>query len=388
MERETVSKMFSLIVSEICPDANASGACSFAVGNEEAVEIFEMCDKHDIAQIVAPALKKCGAVLEPELAKRLDDKMYSAVFRAEQQAFETERIMDALSKAEIPFIMLKGAVLRKLYPENWLRTSSDIDILVKPEEHDKAADMIIGELGYTLDSRTAHDVALMSAGGVCVELHFDLVEKERFPKASTILQRVWEFARPSAENEFMYRLSDEFIYFYHTVHTAKHIFNGGCGIRPLVDLYLLERAEHDKGHRDELLKEGCLLRFADVSRELVNAWFCGGDYSDILCALENYILEGGVYGTLENNVVANRRKYASRMSYYFHRLFLPKRQMQARYPYLQKFPWLMPVGYVQRVFGALSSDSRGRLKYELEVSGRLTEGSIDEFSSLISEIGL
>ena len=47
---------------------------------------------------------------------------------------------NALEKAQIPFVPLKGSVIRKYYPEAWMRTSSDIDVLVHKEDVEKTTD--------------------------------------------------------------------------------------------------------------------------------------------------------------------------------------------------------------------------------------------------------
>ena len=54
-------------------------------------------------------------------------------------------------------------------------------------------------------------------------------------------------------------MTDEMFYFYHIAHMAKHFEEGGCGIRPFIDLWTLDNikdVDHDK--RDELLSRGNL----------------------------------------------------------------------------------------------------------------------------------
>ena len=64
-------------------------------------------------------------------------------------------------------------------------------------------------------------------------------------------------------SKFRYEMTDEFFYFYHIAHMAKHFENGGCGIRPFVDLVVLDRMDSENfSKRDELLKSGGLLQFA------------------------------------------------------------------------------------------------------------------------------
>ena len=47
-----------------------------------------------------------------------------AIYRYEKINYELNRLRSALNEAQIPFIPLKGSVLRQYYPEPWMRTSS------------------------------------------------------------------------------------------------------------------------------------------------------------------------------------------------------------------------------------------------------------------------
>ena len=79
----------------------------------------------------------------------LEQYISKAVFRYEQLNYENERICMALEKAQIPFIPLKGSIIRKYYPESWMRTSCDVDVLVHEEDAEKAVDVLVKEYGYT-----------------------------------------------------------------------------------------------------------------------------------------------------------------------------------------------------------------------------------------------
>lgn len=61
---------------------------------------------------------------------------------------ELEQIGKTLEKANIPFILLKGSVIRKYYPESWMRTSCDIDILVNELDLNSAIRLLCDSLRY------------------------------------------------------------------------------------------------------------------------------------------------------------------------------------------------------------------------------------------------
>ena len=53
------------------------------------------------------------------------------------------------------------------------------------------------------------------------------------------------------------------VYFYHIAHMAKHLQQGGCGIRTFIDLWILDNLPTiDTLKRNDLLKSGGLLQFS------------------------------------------------------------------------------------------------------------------------------
>ena len=92
--------------------------------------------------------------------------MVLVVYRYEKINYELNRLCETLNEVKIPFIPLKGSVIRQYYPEPWMRTSCDIDVLVHEEAVDQTAQIIVEKLGYTYEKKQYHDISLMSDGGV------------------------------------------------------------------------------------------------------------------------------------------------------------------------------------------------------------------------------
>ena len=63
------------------------------------------------------------------------------------KATNEKELKEALEKAEIPFLPLKGSVIRKYYPEPWMRTSCDIDLLIHKEEADNVVNLFTEKFG-------------------------------------------------------------------------------------------------------------------------------------------------------------------------------------------------------------------------------------------------
>lgn len=89
--------------------------------------------------------------------------------------YALETIKSCFEKHDIEYILLKGSVLRDLYPDKWMRTSCDIDVLIKEEKLERAVSALEQETDFRYIKRLYHDVSL-STYNVHLELHFSIKE--------------------------------------------------------------------------------------------------------------------------------------------------------------------------------------------------------------------
>lgn len=355
-------------------------------------ELYNISSTHDVAHILGAALSKCGKLGDDDCSKSFRGKAMLAMSRYERIHYDLQSICDALEQAQIPFIPLKGSVLRTYYPQPWMRTSCDIDILVQPEMLGKAETILEGTLKYTNRGRRDHDVSLFSPSGVHLELHFDMLEDwYSTGNAKTILNRVWEDAVPETGWCFRCRLSDELFYFYHIAHMAKHFQAGGCGVRSFLDIWIMNhRMEFDQTARRELLQQGGLLKFAQATEELSEAWFSGKQkMGDMLKQLQDYILRAGLYGDSENRAALGQVKNGGKIRYIlFRRIFLPYAYLKAEYPILEKKKWLMPIYQVVRWCRVLKRKETIRRVAELKVNAKVSDKDTAAVAKLLEYLGL
>ena len=245
-------------------------------------------------------------------------------------------------------------------------------------------------LQYTTKERASHDVSLLTPCGICVELHFDLVEEGRANNAITMLSSVWEHVTLRENSAYWYEMSDAFFYFYHIAHMAKHFETGGCGIRPFIDLFILDRIEGaNQNARNELLERGNLLQFSRVARQLSEAWFGeDGDEDPLVLKMQNFILQGGVYRYADNRVALHQQRRGGRIGYIFSRIFLPYAKLKRYYPILEKHRWLMPFMQIRRWFMLLRPDVAKMARRELKANANAEKERADEMSELLEHIGL
>lgn len=350
--------------------------------------LFALATKHDLAHLISYSLEKCNLLQCGTLTKFKKAKS-QAIYRYLRMEREYKHLCNTFEAAKIPFIPLKGTVLRTYYPEPWMRTSCDIDILVQEESLEEAAEALVTQLDYTRGKKSNHDISLTSPSGVHLELHYRAVDEGRFLDAQAILDRIWQVAVPTGEGAYQRVLSDEMFYFCHIVHMAKHIENGGCGIRPFLDLWILNyRFPYNQEKRDELLEDGNLMKFASAVEKLSEVWFSDAQSDDMTQRLERYVLSGGTYGILENQVCVNQSKLGGKAEYALQKIFLPYDRIKYHYPILQKYRILTPIFEVIRWIKLLFKGGVKRSIQELHVNEVVAQKGSNEVKVLLEYLGL
>lgn len=384
MNQRTVDVLFALLRSAVCGKPMTQAEKEL-FSEELLPEITALAKKHDMAHVLGYALHQN----ELSSGETGELEMIKAVFRYERLTYELESLCEALEEAGVDFMPLKGSVLRAYYAEPWMRTSCDIDVLVHKVDISKAVAALTEKLQYEEKERGTHDISLFSPAGNHIELHFDLVEEGRANDAINILASVWEYAALMDGTAHRYEMSDDYFYFYHIAHMAKHFSVGGCGIRPFADTWILDRLEKaDRQKRDELLAKGELLAFAEAVRKLSRVWF-GGETADALSLqLQEFLLHGGVYGSADNRVALQQKKQGGRLGYFFSRVFIPYEKLKRYYPILEKHPWLVPVMQVRRWFMIFRPDVARMAKSELRANRSLDSSKTEEMNDLLGKIGL
>lgn len=355
-------------------------------------ELLKLASKHDVAHLLETALKK-NELLEKQ-DTGIERYILKAVYRYEQINNTYLKLCETLENAQIPFLPLKGSVLRKYYPEAWMRTSCDIDILVHEEDLEKAVSLLVDEQGYasqgyTYNEKGAHDISLFAPNKIHLELHFTLIEDGLAKEASQVLKEAWNYTVIREGFTYWHEMLDEMFYFYHIAHMAKHFENGGCGVRPFIDLWILDGIkEANAMSRKELLAKGELSRFAEVAQKLSRIWFESEQYEPITRQMESYLLHGGVYGNYENRVFVQQQIRGGRLKYVISQIFLPYSKLKTHYPILEKYPWLTPFMEIRRWCKLIFGGHFKRVTKELKFDGNISKQEDGDAKMFIKNIGL
>lgn len=385
---KTKELMFALIANELL-EATLPQDAAALIETEGLEKLYRLSKSHDVCHLVAAALERLSlGVLDPYFQKFQKQQMI-AVYRYQTSSYELDSICSLFEENGIDFIPLKGSVLRQYYPHPWMRTSCDIDVLVRPDVLDRATDLLVEKLGYQFQNKNFHNASLFTASGVHIELHFDLIEEMRHPAFAKVLPTAWDDAKPLANKAHHMAFSNEFFYFYHVAHMVKHFEEGGCGIRPFIDLLIMNRAfSFDTDKKARLLDEGVLTTFEENARMLSAAWFEGAAHTELSEMTEQFILHGGVYGNLENKIAVQQQKKGGRFSYVFKKIFPPYHVIKLQYPVLKKHWYLTPVFVVVRWFRWLFGKNAKRTANELSMNRSISDEKVSAAAELCRRLEL
>ena len=353
--------------------------------------LFNISKKHDLVHLIANVLIENNLLpSDLEITKSFIKEQNLAVYRQTLLEYEETSIGEVFEKHQIKFIPLKGAVISLLYPMPWMRTRSDIDVYIDETNLEKAVSLFRDELGYEVVSKGDHDVSFTSKSGVHVELHYKLVDLDAKAQEKQVFNSVWENATLLNESKKChYKMSNEYLYCYHVSHIAKHLRFGGCGVRFIIDTFLLNtKLEFDNGKKKDLLEKAGLLTLSNEIETLSKYWFLGNGANDVTLRLEQYVLLGGIYGSYDNKIAALQSRKKNKFAYLLSRVFLPYNQMAVKYENLKKCPILYPFYVVKRLFKLLSKNEREKALKEVETTSSKNANNQKNVAKLLNDLDL
>lgn len=370
-----------------CAFPNRTRCESIELDNDAWKRVFDISKKHDLAHIVSYALDESNNAIDEPLKKEFDQARKTAIFRYIKACNEIDAISKLFCDKEIPFIPLKGLVLANYYKEPWLRTSCDIDILIKEEDIEKATRALSENLAYTVNSKGQYDISTVSPSGVHVELHYKLIEADFY--IAQDLQQIWCSNEIFQKSSCQYAMTNEMFLLYHIYHMAKHFLHGGCGIRSFIDLWIIKNSlGYDETRATSLLKNNQLYEFYEKAIELTEVWFDSRERTPLIKEIESYVLSGGVYGSLEQNAAMFQVRRGGRFQHIIRRIFIPYKSMVFYYPSLKKCPILFPFYQIRRWFRILFCGGRKRAYNEIVANSNLSNDKKLRAQLLLKELKL
>ena len=347
--------------------------------------LFSLADSHRvypmIFEAVSPAQRNSGATAL--LFRSGMKKAQKLVLGQAKTSAEFLKLYQFLEKKGLSPMVIKGIICRDLYPSPELRSSSDEDLLIPPEEFDRYRSALLeyglSEAGSADDVQSASEVSYYN-GQVYIELH-----KQPFPPDSKAYGDLNRFFTDVEERKIskdiygvqVYTMAPADHLFYQLCHAYKHFLNCGIGIRLVSDIVLFSIAyekEIDWTRITENCREIRALDFAAALYKIGEKYLFRNRFPESLreiwltkeideAPLLQDILSGGIYGTSSEDRLHSANITLGKMeaekegtlgSPIIRTLFPGISSMKNRYPVLRKLPFLLPAAWLHRIGGYLS----------------------------------
>ena len=354
--------------------AKAASACS----EDELVQALKMAEEQKLGALTLDRLLRANAPLPRETVKKAREAAVAAAVRQQVQENELLDLLLALRAEGVAPLVVKGAVCRSLYPQPLLRPSVDEDLFLSRADLVRA-DALLRGLGLTPDQpdaspETAYELSYHRPDSpTYLELHAALLDPD-----SPVFGPCNAFFDGSLDRAVELQIQDVTVRTLHPtdhllfllLHAYKHFLHSGFGIRLIADLCLFTEHFSDQIDHAAVFSACQSLRCEEFAAacyrigqnwlgfEVPTVWQI--DNVDETPLLED-ILAAGLHGnvsldrlhssTITLKTVAAARRGAQSSRGLRHALFPAAADLQGRYRYLQKRPWLLPMAWVQRMFG-------------------------------------
>ncbi|MGL4760367.1 MAG: nucleotidyltransferase domain-containing protein [Sarcina sp.] len=237
------------------------------LGDREWNNIYDEASAHSLESVVYYAIKESDIEITSEKFEEWKRSVFLSNIHQNKHISVVSVALEKLHSAGIPVMVLKGLVLRELYPKSELRSMSDADILVRVEDLDLTCDILEG-LGYTkpevITGNESHIV--FDNETTRIEVHWDLVNENFFSGKNNFDINIWEDANNlSIEGASCFALGNEDLILHMLTHMMVHLYSMGFSLRQVLDLAFVISKNRETIDWDLVIKkieDAQILKFA------------------------------------------------------------------------------------------------------------------------------
>ncbi len=352
--------------------------------SQDWVELFRIATTHQVLPLIYEAVYDCPAArnMEPQVFMSAKQQTIRSVMLQTMKTNEFLGLFQHLQKAGVQALVVKGIVCRNLYPNPDYRMSGDEDVLI-PEEQFKLCHQVMLDYGMqpadpTQDIQSEHEVPYGKPGSpIYIELH-----KCLFPPESTAYGDLNRFFKNVHDRAIKLSIDGKQVVtmgytdhlFYLICHAFKHFLHSGFGIRQVCDIVLFANAYGKEIDWIRILQQ-CREIHADLFTAAL--FQIGQKYLTFDPSRAGYpqewqeiqvdeqlmlddLLEAGIYGdgtmsrkhssNITLNAVSSEKQGKKSSHFVIKTLFPTVQNMEGRYPYLKKHPYLLPIAWINRIW--------------------------------------
>lgn len=379
---DKINKMFlEALKASLC---NQKCDWDFEIQQEECVYLFQLAEIHHVLPMIYDAVYSCPAFRKIDISflAPFKGKTIQQVTLQTMMTGEFLQLYQYLCKSGIKPVVVKGIICRDLYPNPDYRISSDEDLLIPPESFDLCYQKLI-EYGMVvadpnIDIRQAYEVPFGKTGSpVYIELHKHLFppDSEAYGEFNSFFEGAHEKAiEITVQGIPVYTMEYTSHFFYLICHAFKHFLHSGFGIRQACDIVLFankygkdidwirvleqSKAIHAEQFVAALMQIGAkYLIFSPEKACYPDEW--KSIDVDEKPLLED-LLSSGIYGdanisrrhssNITLSAMSAEKKGKQSKGSILRTIFPPLERLKGRYPYLIKYPYLLPIAWMNRIW--------------------------------------
>lgn len=273
---------------------------------------------------------------------------------------EQKRVLALLEAESIPAVVLKGAAVCIYYPNPENRCMGDIDLLVLPEDFERAYDTLINAGCTRLESSPQYirHIGMRTADGVEIELHSYFSSSDNDEQNAILDAALFQAIprRVTAELcgypvSMLPPLENGLVLLG---HINQHL-STGLGLRQIIDwmVYVekhLDDAAWENGFAEQAEKIG-MKRLAMITTAMCQKYLgLSGDihwcsFEPVCDELMEYILSSGNFGTKENSFKQSIVSVIKHFRNPFHGMVTAQKYGLINWEAATEHPWLRPFAW-------------------------------------------
>lgn len=243
-------------------DEAMHGRKTYIDGDIEWDKIIEEGRAHKVEALLYSAIdQKSLNNIDEELLKCWKLTTYNSGVTQLQHIKNISDVLNLFNENNIEVVVLKGLVIRGLYPRPELRTMCDADLLVHKEDLKKTEKLLLDQ-GYNILENSEEMHRAYYKNSTLVEVHWVITNEQYFEGISKIQESIWKnTVEVSVGDSKALSMDDEDIAVHLCLHMATHLINRGFGIRQICDLVLLVEQRGHLINWDSFVKK---IRLCDI----------------------------------------------------------------------------------------------------------------------------
>lgn len=351
-------------------------------------QIYTLSKKHKLDMMLY-CFAKSQKHVPKELFKAYGDLPYAYIQRDIVEQNDVDSVKRAFESFGLPIAFLKGSVLKHDYPQSYMRFMNDIDTYIDTSYRD-SINKCMQSLGAKYGGEDSGDIAYDMPSGIHIEFHGRLLYKKTndgivgYADNSRLLYDSSTGKSSLTEEGYALNLIG---------HMINNLATSGLGIRFIVDLWVYRNCHKPQPDWDAVLDQLDKDGIGKVARNLIElseCWF-GNDeteyepdmeeWSPLMREMTEYIFNSNLQGGMTTSAISRAcfstnggdigRVHATAKAIRYG-IFRSKEEYINRYPWLKKYPFLLPMAWCDRLGNSIR-------KHPKEINRQLNQAlSIDK----------